>query len=98
MSSPPPPPEKRHEQEGKSSDSNQKISGFHLPVTNIAGLGGIYELEKAVYFDKLDDEQRGLISFADWLALVGNFFRDFIIYAAMLQVYLILSAEPLFKC
>ena len=54
-----------------------KIYEFHLPVSNIAGLGGIYELEKAVYFDKLDDEQRGVISFADWLALVGTFFDRF---------------------
>ena len=48
-------------------------------MVNITGLGGIYELEKAVYFDTLDDEQRGLISFADWLALVGNFLIDLII-------------------
>ena len=74
-----------------------KICEFHLPVSNIAGLGGIYELEKAVYFDKLDDEQRGLISFADWLALIGKFF-DTSNYSAVLQVYGILSAEPLFKC
>ena len=50
----------------------KKTYGFHLSLIDIAGLDSIYELEKTVYYDKLNDEQRSLISFADWVALVGK--------------------------
>ena len=64
--------------------------GFTSLLVILQGWTASMNWKKAIYFNKLDDEQRGQISFADWLALVGN-------SSAFLQVYGILSAEPLLK-
>ena len=67
-----PPAEWHWRMNNQEAAIKKKTYRFHLSLIDIAGLDSIYELEKTVYYDKLDDEQRSLISFADWVALVGK--------------------------